>query len=321
MYGDIVLENSNSYWNKELLPILLENEKVYLHQILKLIAEKYVSSIFGLCEFLLAFVIGDHDQTLDKNERNELGDFCMGLLNLDFVGLGWYLKNSSSFGHFVKFDFNLHISSTHHTLISSIFWDADCFKEMMLSQDNELKQYEDSFLFLNNKKDLNSFTPLRNFITHNELYYELSSDKNTIAHNSHSMPNLVNTSPEHYQNRCKELSAEVEKLKAENLEKDEKIKQLESNNLSADSDLLSMIFDESSTHRYAPDLVYAIRAWESIYIKNKKIDSHNNKANTWISKNTPYSGEQENGATRRLREIISPYIEWKDTRKKLLKRD
>lgn len=138
---------------------------------------------------------------------------------------------------------------------------------------------------------------------------------------SFGMATIGHASSEHYQNRCKELLEEVEKLKAEILEKNERIKQLESTKLSIDSDLLSMIFDESSTHRYAPDLVYAIRAWESIYVKNPKIDSHNNKANTWISKNTPYSGEQENGATRRLREIISPYIEWKDTRKKLLDRN
>lgn len=139
-----------------------------------------------------------------------------------------------------------------------------------------------------------------------------------------------------------EKDAEIEKLKKElekeqgvsfvawvdqiNAEKDveklkEQIKQLQDNQLSGQSakpGLLDLIFDETVQGRYAPDLVYAIKAWESIYINNPKTDSHNNKANTWIKNNTPYTGEQEDSSTRRLREIISPLSEWRDTRKKLL---
>lgn len=114
-------------------------------------------------------------------------------------------------------------------------------------------------------------------------------------------------------------AAENEKLKAELAEKDQKIKELESLKPKDDMDLLSLIFDESAKEIYAPDLVFAIKAWKSIYIDNPKTDSHNNKANTWIKKNTPYSGEQEDTPTRRLREIISPFSDWRDTRKKLLK--
>lgn len=84
------------------------------------------------------------------------------------------------------------------------------------------------------------------------------------------------------------------------------------------NNLLELIFDESAKDKYAPDLAYAIRLWQSVYIDNNKADSHNSKANTWIKNNTPYSGEQDDTATRRLREIASSYNDWHSSRKKLL---
>lgn len=115
------------------------------------------------------------------------------------------------------------------------------------------------------------------------------------------------------------LLSENDVLKDRLAQAEDRIKQLEVDQIieqSNQKNLLDLIFDETAQDRYAPDLAYAIKAWESIYIKNPRTDSHNNKANTWIAKNTPYSGEQEETATRRLREVIAPLSEWRHTRKK-----
>jgi hypothetical protein len=85
-----------------------------------------------------------------------------------------------------------------------------------------------------------------------------------------------------------QLKLENEKLKAELTEKDQKIKELESLNPKNDMDLLSLIFDESATERYAPDLALSIKLWEHIYITNPKSDSHTNKAIKWLESNTGY---------------------------------
>ena len=79
--------------------------------------------------------------------------------------------------------------------------------------------------------------------------------------------------------------------------------------------IFELITDETHTH-YAPDLAHAANLWHSVYIQNPKNDSHNNKANTWIKNNTPYSGGQEDTATRRIREITTPYNDWHTARKK-----
>ena len=69
---------------------------------------------------------------------------------------------------------------------------------------------------------------------------------------------------------------------------------------------------------YAPDLAFSIQFWVNTYMQNPKNDSHNNRANIWIKNNTPYSGEQDDNATRRIREIAAPVSSWHATRKKLL---
>ncbi len=73
-------------------------------------------------------------------------------------------------------------------------------------------------------------------------------------------------------------------------------------------DLLSLIFDESATDRYAPDLVLSIKLWKAIYIDNPKNDSHSNKANNWISMNTDY--ELTRPSATKLREITNPLVNW-----------
>lgn len=116
---------------------------------------------------------------------------------------------------------------------------------------------------------------------------------------------------------CFDLFLDKASLEKENAELKEKIKDLE-NDQSKKIDLLALILDETQTDRYAPDLAYSINFWLDAYINNPKVDSHNNKANTWIKKNTPYSGEQDDTPTRRIREIATPFKDLHQSRKKLL---
>lgn len=82
--------------------------------------------------------------------------------------------------------------------------------------------------------------------------------------------------------------------------------------------LIDFIFDESTTERYAPDLVHAIKLWEHIYINNPKNDSHSNMANQWIENNTSYSENQTGGKSSidRIREITTPFGDWGNKRNK-----
>lgn len=115
-----------------------------------------------------------------------------------------------------------------------------------------------------------------------------------------------------------QLKLENEKLKAELAEKDQKIKELESLNQKNDMDLLSLIFDESATEIYAPDLVNAIKLWKYLYVDDKSAnDSHSSRANHWMGKNTPYKGESSVDV-KRLREVTSPFNSWHSERKNKL---
>ena len=106
-------------------------------------------------------------------------------------------------------------------------------------------------------------------------------------------------------------SNEINQLKA-------KIEQLESEQLHSkkkSENLLNLIFDQSQTDKYAPDLVYAIRLWESLYIDNTaSTDKHSNRSNYWIKTNTPYQNETSI-EVKRLREITSPFEFWHIDRK------
>ncbi|WP_240921568.1 hypothetical protein [Acinetobacter sp. SA01] len=120
---------------------------------------------------------------------------------------------------------------------------------------------------------------------------------------------------EHYQKKCDELSIVVERLKLELLEKDYQIKELKSSQQANQTDLISLIYDETKKERYAPDLVFAINAWKFLYIDNKETeDKHSNRVNYWIKKNTPYQ-KIESVEVKRLREITSPFESWHIDRK------
>ncbi len=117
-----------------------------------------------------------------------------------------------------------------------------------------------------------------------------------------------------------QLKLENEKLKAELAEKDQKIKELESLNPKNDMDLLSLIFDESATERYAPDLALSIKLWEHIYITNPKSDSHTNKAIKWLESNTGYEVSKKAGSASKIREITTPFVSWGNLRDKNYKK-
>ncbi|WP_372403181.1 hypothetical protein ACDW34_11275 [Acinetobacter piscicola] len=86
------------------------------------------------------------------------------------------------------------------------------------------------------------------------------------------------------------------------------------------NNLLDLIFDETVTDRYAPDLVSAIKLWEHIYIMNPKDDSHSNKADTWLKTNTGYDVDKKAGSASKIREITAPFINWSTHRDKSYKK-
>lgn len=117
------------------------------------------------------------------------------------------------------------------------------------------------------------------------------------------------------ENTLNKVKAESEKMKAEILEKNTKIKELELSHQKEDTSLLGLIFDETAQEKYAPDLVHSIRLWEALYVdKTPSTDKHSNRSNYWIKTNTPYKNETSI-EVKRLREITSPFESWHIDRK------
>lgn len=129
-------------------------------------------------------------------------------------------------------------------------------------------------------------------------------------------PSIGHFPSEYYQKHRDELLIEVEKLKLKLLEKEQQIKELGSSKPAGDTNLLSLICDESATERYSPDLVLSIKLWEHIYITNPKKDSHSNKADTWLKDNTGYDITKKAGSASKIREVITPFIKWSPHRDK-----
>ena len=139
--------------------------------------------------------------------------------------------------------------------------------------------------------------------------------KNDIA-----MHKLECESIKYYQKKYSEIQSENEKIKAELLNKEQKIRELESIELNKGKDLLSLIFDETKEERYSPDLVLSIKLWEHIYIVNPKKDSHSNKADTWLKANTGYDVIKKAGSASKIREITTPFVNWSPHRDKKFKK-
>ena len=119
-----------------------------------------------------------------------------------------------------------------------------------------------------------------------------------------------------------ELDIAIEKAKVKELETENEILKKELLDLKNNSEKnnLDLIFDENAIEQYAPDLVYAIRLWVSVYIDNPKTDSHTNKANTWLKNNTGYDVTKQNSSASKIREITSPLKYWSTHRDKKFKK-
>lgn len=132
------------------------------------------------------------------------------------------------------------------------------------------------------------------------------------------IPKLQQTEP-----NIENQNAEIARLRGELAAAQERIKQLESEPLIErveENNLLALIFDESATDRYAPDLVLSIKLWEHIYITNPKSDSHTNKAIKWLENNTCYEVNKKAGSASKIREITTPFVSWGNLRDKNYKK-
>lgn len=105
-------------------------------------------------------------------------------------------------------------------------------------------------------------------------------------------------SPDKLITELQEKDAEIELLKR-------KLQSFQKN------DLLNQILDEQHPY-YALDLARAIQLWKHAYIESNKEDSHTNKANLWIARNTNYDVNKSSGS--RLREITTPLKDWNPQR-------
>lgn len=122
-------------------------------------------------------------------------------------------------------------------------------------------------------------------------------------------------------NEKKNLKFRINELEKIIVDKDSEINKLKVIKPNEESSLLEQIFDYERDDSYAPDLVLAIKLWESIYITNpKEEDSHTNKANIWLKLNTNYDVRKQNSSASKIREITSPLKSWSPQRDKNFKK-
>lgn len=122
-------------------------------------------------------------------------------------------------------------------------------------------------------------------------------------------------------NEKKNLKIRINELEKIIFDKDTLINELKVIKPNEESSLLEKIFDHARDDIYAPDLVLAIKLWESIYITNpKEEDSHTNKANIWLKQNTNYDVGKQNSSASKIREITSPLKSWSPQRDKNFKK-
>ncbi|MCG7219670.1 hypothetical protein [Acinetobacter sp. AG3] len=122
-------------------------------------------------------------------------------------------------------------------------------------------------------------------------------------------------------NEKKNLKFRINELEKIIVDKDSEINKLKVIKPNEESSLLEQIFDCERDDSYAPDLVLAIKLWESIYITNpKEEDSHTNKANIWLKLNTNYDVRKQNSSASKIREITSPLKSWSPQRDKNFKK-
>ncbi|MBS9778440.1 MAG: hypothetical protein KGV50_06715 [Gammaproteobacteria bacterium] len=116
------------------------------------------------------------------------------------------------------------------------------------------------------------------------------------------------------QKEIKQLQSENQQLKAELAQVKEQLEQAQKENEQLKAEQSTNTLNQTELNKihdtkyeyYAPDLSHAVNLWFSLYGENQKLDdSHTNKANHWINKNTKYA---DNATTSkdRIREIATP---------------
>lgn len=230
--------------------------------------------------------------TLDENLVPVTGyDFCDGAcIN--------YLVNFLESAHE-----SIHMLNAARSSVEEYFWEKNEFfsNETVISFGLSKNNYnlfliaslvnpDDDYIFLNNS-DINVLQKIINnkaqdFNSYMQVEFNKLKNNNNLERSERENENL--------KSKIQELIAQQNNIQTTVQE--------------AKTGLLSLIFDESATDRYAPDLVLSIKLWKAIYIDNPKNDSHSNKANNWISLNTDY--ELTRPSATKLREITNPLVNW-----------
>ena len=163
---------------------------------------------------------------------------------------------------------------------------------------------------------------LKNFVWEKfDFIFEFKSILEIDLEENQDSTNFEQPSIQHTKPSVEDLDNEIAQLRDLVAKKNERIKELESSLRASNSNLIDMIYDESETNRYAPDLALAIKLWEQIYLINPKGDiSHSNKADTWLRKHTGYDTAKKAGSASKIREITAPLVNWSTLRDKAYKR-
>gem|GEM_PF-3724935 len=206
-------------------------------------------------------------------------------------------------------------------------WVSEDEKEKLKSQVWEIAS---SLYWL--KKDIFNFEPIMDLkiIEYPEKNEELESELFETAQiisqyqqdNNYVNPVLRNYidsefNQNQYDDLIKEniqLKEEIKLLKKKIVDIETGIIDLNKHDSNQKIDLIELIYDELDIDRYAPDLALAIKLWESIYIHDPKKDSHSNKADQWLSKNSGY--EKMSISRNRIKEITTPFSSWGGQRSK-----
>lgn len=119
--------------------------------------------------------------------------------------------------------------------------------------------------------------------------------------------------------QCQAQQAELKALQTENNVLKQRIAVLEAQTAKHPEQELMHPVLNTAHPRHAPDLAHSLNLWNDLYgTASDTKDSHSNRANIWIGKNTGYADSQTGGsqAIARVREITTPFTEWGGQRNK-----
>lgn len=308
---------------KEIDPDIFVNEAIYFedsnkatHQEIKKYPLYFKNDVFTVQES--ACLISNYDPNLVGNKSRKVVWLNE---NPRYVEAENFIYSAVRGGLFEELDSDFYVVR------------AEILKSFLSSKEIFIDGFNEKESNASNDENLTENTKLKNTIANLEL--DVAIEKMNVRELNEEVENL--------KERIIEKDIKIEKLK-EDVQKENgdafilcmdldkakhdmkqlkaKIEQLESeqsaNSLKSEN-LLDLVFDESRTERYAPDLVHSIRLWEALYVDNTaSTDKHSNRSNYWIKTNTPYKNETS-VEVKRLREITSPFDNWNSDRKKKLK--